>query len=121
MEQKQLTMKKKEMIPLTTENKKLHRKAKVCCIRKKRFSTNGNNKKYYIVRDNFHYTGKYRGVAHDICNLILKTPKEIPVVFHNSSAYDYHFIIKEQAEEFESEFECLGENTEKYMTFFSIN
>ena len=39
------------------------------------------------------------------------------MVFHNGSTYDYHFIIKELAEEFEREFECLGENTEKYITF----
>ena len=38
-------------------------------------------------------------------------------MFHNGSTYDYHFIIKELAEEFEGEFECLGENTEKYKTF----
>ena len=30
-------------------------------------------------------------------------------MFHNGSTYDYHFIIKELAEEFEEEFECLGE------------
>ena len=46
-----------------------------------------------------------------------KVPKEIPVVFHNGSTYDYHFIIKELAKESESNFECLGENTEKYITF----
>ena len=46
-----------------------------------------------------------------------KIPQEIPVAFHNGSTYDYHFIIKELAEEFEGEFECLGENTEKYITF----
>ena len=46
-----------------------------------------------------------------------KIPKEIPVVFHNGSTYDYHFIIKELAKEFEGNFECLGENTEKYITF----
>ena len=40
-------------------------------------------------------------------------PKEIRVVFHNGSTYDYHFIIKELAEEFEGEFEFLVENTEK--------
>ena len=39
------------------------------------------------------------------------------MVFHNGSTYDYHFIIKGLAEEFEGEFECLGENTEKYITF----
>ena len=38
-------------------------------------------------------------------------------MFHDGSTYDYHFIIKELAEEFEGEFECLGENTEKYITF----
>ena len=50
-------------------------------------------------------------------NLRYKIPKEIPVVFHNGSTYDYHFIVKTLAEEFEGEFECLGENTEKYITF----
>ena len=84
---------------------------------KKRFSTDDNNKKYHNVKDHCHYTGKYRGPAHDICNLRYKIPKEIPVVFHNGSTYDYHFIIKELAEEFEGEFECLGKNTKKYITF----
>ena len=46
-----------------------------------------------------------------------KTPKEIPVVFQNGSTCDYHFIIKKLAEIFEGQFECLGENTEKYITF----
>ena len=46
-----------------------------------------------------------------------KVPKEIPVVFHNGSTYDYDFIIKKLAKEFEGNFECLGENTEKYITF----
>ena len=74
-------------------------------------------KKYHKVRDHCHYTRKYRGAAHDICNLRYETPKEIPVVFHNGSTYDYHFIIKNLAEEFEGGFECLSENTEKYITF----
>ena len=39
-------------------------------------------------------------------------PKEILLVFHNGSNYDYHFIIKELAEEFERQFICLIENTE---------
>ena len=50
-------------------------------------------------------------------NIKYKIPKEIPVVFHNGSTYDYHFIIKELAEEFDRQFQCLGENTEKYITF----
>ena len=31
--------------------------------------------------------------------------------------YDHHFIIQELVKEFEGNFECLGENTEKYITF----
>ena len=38
-------------------------------------------------------------------------------MFHNGSTYDYHFIIKELVKEFKCNFECLGENTEKYITF----
>ena len=52
-----------------------------------------------------------------ICNLRYKVPKKIPVVFHNGSKYDHHFIIKQIAEDFKGQFERLGENTEKYITF----
>ena len=108
---------KKKMISLTTEEKVHYNKQKVYYICKKEFDNNDNNKKQQEVRDHCHYTGKYRGAAHNICNLRYKIPKEIPVVFHRGSTYDYHFIIKELAKEFEGNFECLGENTEKYITF----
>ena len=102
---------KKEMIPLTDEEKESYENQKICHICKKEF--NNDNK----VRDHCHYTGKYRGAAHNKCNLNYKISKEIPVVFHNGSTYDYHFIIKQLAREFKGNFECLGENTEKYITF----
>ena len=82
---KLINYEKKEMIPLTKKEEKKHNKQKVCHICKKRFSTDDNNKKYHKVRDHCHYTEKYRGAAHDICNLIYKIPKEIPLVFHNGS------------------------------------
>ena len=89
------------------------------------FSTDKNDKNvfkvHHKVRDHCYYTGKFRGAAHSVCNLRYKTPNEIPVVFHNGSTYDYHFIIKEVAKEFDSQFDFLGENTEKYITFFSTN
>ena len=31
--------------------------------------------------------------------------------------FDYHFIINQLAKKFDGWFECLGENTEKYITF----
>ena len=38
------------------------------------------------------------------------------IIFYNGSSYYYHFIIKKLAEEFEKQFTCFGENTEKYIT-----
>ena len=95
---------KKKMIPLTIKEKTHYNEQGICYICKK-------------SRDHCHYIGKYRGAAHNISNLRYKIPKEIPVVFHNGSTYDYHFIIKELVKEFEGNFECLGENTEIYITF----
>ena len=112
---------KKEMIPLTDKEKETHENQKIFYICEQEFCTDENNKKEFKlkqkVRDHCHYTGKYRGAAHSICNLNYKIPKEIPVVFHNGSTYDYHFIIKQLAREFKGYFHCLGENTEKYITF----
>ena len=89
------------MIPLTDEETKSYEKQKVCQICKKEFSTDKNNKNalklYHKVKDHCHYTGKFRAAAHSISNLKYKTLKEIPVVFHNGSTYDYHFIIKQLA------------------------
>ena len=83
---------KKEMITLTNEEKESYKNQKVCYICEKEFSTDKKDKK---VRDHCHYTGNYRRAAHNNCDLRYKIPKEIPVVFHNGSMFDYHFIIEE--------------------------
>ena len=85
------------MIPLNYKENKSFKKQTVCYICKKGFSTDNDNKKCHKVRDHCHYTGKHRGAAYCICNLRYNTPKEIPVMFHNGSTYDYHFVIKELA------------------------
>ena len=74
---------KKRTIQLTTEEKIHYNEQEICYICKKEFDK--SDKKHYKVRDHCHYTGKYRGAAHNICNLRYKIPKEIPVVFHNGS------------------------------------
>ena len=74
--------------------------------------------KYRKVKDHDHYTRKYRGAAHRQCNLNYSIQKEIPVIAHNSSHYDQHFIIRELVEVFKCEIaNCIGENMEKYKTF----
>ena len=88
-------MKKKEMIQLTDDKNKSSEVQKACFICKKEFSNDNDgddNKKYQKVGDHCYCTGKFRGAAHNICNLRGKTPTEIPVVFHNGSTYEYYFM-----------------------------
>ena len=68
-------------------------------------------------RDLCHYTGKYRRTVQSICNLKFNVPNDAPVAFRNGSNYDYYYIIRELAKEFEGKFEYLWEKTEKYKTF----
>ena len=46
------------------------------------------------VREHCHVTGRYRGAAHNSCNLKYRKPNFTPVVFHNLSKYDSHLFIK---------------------------
>ena len=108
---------KRKMLLLTKEELKSHQDAKVCSICGRRILKKlSKSINYWKVRDHCHYTGKYRGAAHSICNLKFNVPNEILVVFHKVSNFDYRFIIKELANGFEGQFECLGENTENYKT-----
>ena len=50
------------------------------------------------VRYHRHITGKFRGLAHQECNLKLRIKPEslkIPVIFHNLRGYDSHFIMQQ--------------------------
>ena len=60
-----------------------------------------------------HYTRDYKHALHSICNLKYSVSKDIPIVFHNGSNNDYHFIIKKLAEEFNNQFTFSGEYTKK--------
>ena len=84
----------------------------------KKFATFKNYRK---VRDHCHFTNKYRDALHSICNLKFNVPNEIPAVFHNGSNYDYHFIIKALASEFEGQFECPGGKHRKVQNLFCSN
>ena len=68
------------------------------------------------VRDHCHLTGKYRGAAHNKCNLQYRKPEFIPVVFHNLSGYDSHLFIKNLGLT-EGNLNCIPNNEEKYISF----
>ena len=111
----------KEMKPLSDKENKSYEEQKVCYICEKEYSTDKNDentfKLYHKVRYHCHYAGQFRGAAHSICNLRYKTPNKILVVFQNGFTYDYHFMINKVTKECNGQLECLGENTEKYITF----
>ena len=70
------------------------------------------------VRDHCHYTGRYRGAAHNSCNLKYSKPKGVPVFFHNLTGYDSHLFIKKLGSSNKKEtIECIPNNEEKYITF----
>ena len=70
------------------------------------------------VRDHCHLSGKFRGAAHEICNLKYKVPKFFPVVFHNLSGYNSHLFIKTFGN---SEGDILVYQIMKKTTFLSRN
>ena len=103
----------KEIIALTHEQEEEFRNAKICHICEKPFE-----KGDVIIREHCHLTGRYRGPAHnDPCNLNYKDSRTIPVVFHNLSGYDGHFIINDLANSFEGTVDLIPLNKEKYISF----
>ena len=104
----------KPMDPLTPRQWTQYKRASKCHICYKPF-----NVKDPKVRDHCHYTGKYRGPAHSLCNLRYRIPSYIPIIFHNLSGYDVHIFIKELGKELK-DIEVIAKNKEDYITF-SIN
>ena len=100
-------------IIFTEEEKKQFDNASDCWICGEEIK-NTNDK----VRDHCHYTGRYRGAAHNKCNLKYSKPKGVPVFFHNLSGYDSHLFIRSLASPNQKEtIECIPNNEEKYITF----
>ena len=127
---------------MTDRDQRSFRMTKRCYICRKKY-----REEDVPVRDHCHVTGKYRGSAHQSCNLKLQIPAEnikIPVVFHNLKGYDSHFIINELGEFIKGEeyipdnayimdeegkmvkdespikipVKVIAQNSEKYMAFY---
>ena len=108
-------IKPKKMI-FTEEDKKQFIKTSNCWICGEEFNVTAE--KIDKVRDHCHYTGRYRGAAHNSCNLKYRKPKDISVFFHNLTGYDGHLFIKQLGSSNEKEnIRCIPINEEKYLTF----
>ena len=68
------------------------------------------------VRDHCHFTGRYRGAAHNRCNLKYRKPNNISVFFHNLSGYDSHLFIKKLNNTM-GNIDCIPNNEENYISF----
>ena len=68
------------------------------------------------VLDHCHLTGKYRGAAHNECNIQYKIPKFFPVIVHNLSGYDSHLFMKNIGTS-EGKINCIPNNEETYISF----
>ena len=119
-------------LKMTKYDEEEFQKAKTCHICDKQYTDDDIR-----VRDHCHITGKYRGSAHQDCNLKLKLDPgkiRIPVIFHNLRGYDSHFIMQNIAEivkkhkyldkngqEKQMNINCIPNNMEKYMAFMLGN
>ena len=81
--------KKPKKMVMTREDRMTYKKATHCHICGEEIDKDKDKK----VRDHCHLTGKFRGAAHNKCNLKFKVPKFYPVIFHNLSGYDSHLFI----------------------------
>ena len=72
------------------------------------------------VRDHCHLTGKYRGPAHNTCNINVKQKdiNFIPFAFHNLSNYDCHMFFKRliDLKKDKVKFKSLPKTNEEYIT-----
>ena len=101
----------KEMI-FTEEDRKHFNNASDCWICGEKLENDR-------VRDHCHFTGRYRGPAHNKCNLKYRKPKNISVFFHNLSGYDSHLFIKKIGCSINKNenIKCIPTNEEKYISF----
>ena len=97
-------------LKMSAKDQKLFNEAKTCHICSLEL---GEDK----VRDHCHFTGNYRGAAHNKCNLGCRKLKVLPVIFHNLQGYDAHLFIK-QLYRLEGDLECIPSTEEKYISFY---
>ena len=104
--------KPKTMDPLTAEEERDFMDATCCHICEKPFQ-DGEER----IKDHSHLTGKYRGPAQNSCNLNYQDSHVIPIIFHNLSGYDGHYLINDMANCFTGRIDLIPLNKEKYISF----
>ena len=109
-------------IVISDSEKDQHKKSDSCYACGVKFGTTRVNEKTKkeekVIKcaDHCHITGKYRGAACDKCNLRMRVPKFVPVLFHNLEGYDSHLFVRSLGLE-EGDIKCIPKTDEKYISF----
>ena len=73
------------------------------------------------VRDHCHLKGRYRGPAHNICNIIVTQDKSniTPFIFHSFSNYDCHMFFRKLVDMKSDKiiFDIIPKTNEEYIIF----
>ena len=72
-----------------------------------------------LEHEHDHASGKFRGAAHQICNLnysIEKKQARLTIVFHNLKNYDAHLIFQ-HIKSWHGKINIVANTVEKYITF----
>ena len=107
---------KPKLLNLTPQEEKDFQSATICHICEQDLFKDKEAGKILKVRDHCHFTGEYRGAAHNQCNLKCKKPFVLPVIFHNLQGYDSHLFIKQLAKVL-GDLSCIPSTEEKYISF----
>ena len=93
---------------MTNEDEEIYNNSQICWICKEELNTDK-------VRDHCHVTGKFRGAAHNKCNINLRLPKKLSIIFHNLQGRDGHFIFK-GLNNFNVDIDVIPKGIDKYMS-----
>ena len=61
---------------MTNEDEEIYENSHICWICKQELNTDK-------VRDHCHVTGKFTGASHSKCNIDLRLPKKLPIIFQD--------------------------------------
>ena len=107
---------KPKPLNLTSQEENDFQSATICHICEKDLFKNKEKGRLLKVRDHCHFTGEYRGAAHNQCNLKCKKPLVLPVIFHNLQGYDSHLFTKQRSK-VSGDLSCIPSTEEKYSSF----
>ena len=93
---------------MADEDEEIYNNSQICWICKQELNTDK-------VRDHYHVTSKFRGPAHNKCNLKLRIPRKLQIIFHNLQGYDRHIIFKE-LNNFDVDVAVIPKDIDKYMS-----